>query len=59
MVEQVAKEVVNAFVPDSRMGIEISDMALLPDTESDFETFLDEKLALWREQGVRSLQIKF
>ena len=32
------------FKPDSRGGIEISDMALLPDTEADFEAFLTEKI---------------
>ena len=34
-------------------------MALLPETEEEFDTFLAEKIPAWKESGVRSLQIKF
>lgn len=47
------------FKPDSRGGIEIRDMALLPDTEAEFEAFLSEKVPLWTANKVRSLQIRF
>lgn len=43
------------FKPDSRGGIEIKDMALLPDTEVDFEAFLSDKVPAWTASGVRSL----
>lgn len=43
------------FKPDSRGGIEISDMSLLPETEQEFEAFLAEKIPIWTEQKVRSL----
>ncbi len=35
------------FKPDSRGGIEISDMALLPETEEEFDAFLTEKISAW------------
>jgi ADP-ribose pyrophosphatase YjhB (NUDIX family) len=34
-------------------------MALLPETEEEFEAFLTEKIPSWTSEGVRSLQIKF
>mmetsp|Transcript_42829 Transcript_42829/g.56602 ORF Transcript_42829/g.56602 Transcript_42829/m.56602 type:complete len:153 (-) Transcript_42829:543-1001(-) len=54
-----AQVAADPFKPDSRGGIEVSDMALLPETEEQFEAFLTEKLPVWKNEGVRSLQIKF
>ena len=34
-------------------------MALLPETEEEFDAFLTERLPAWTANGVRSLQIKF
>ena len=43
------------FKPDRFGGIEVSDMALLPETEEEFDAFLTEKVPAWKGAGVRSL----
>ena len=43
------------FKPDRFGGIEVSDMALLPETEEQFDAFLTEKVPAWKNAGVRSL----
>jgi hypothetical protein len=43
------------FTKDRYGGIEITDMALLPDTESEFESALKQWLSAWEQEGVRSV----
>ena len=49
----------NQFKPDRYGGIEIKDMALLPDTEEAFRSSLKQWIVDWESQGVRSVQIFF
>ena len=46
-------------VKDRYGGIEIKDLSLLPDTETEFEVQLAQWLREWRADGVRSVQVYF
>ena len=49
----------SSFTKDRYGGIEITDMALLPETEAAFETALAGWLPEWEQLGVRSVSVKF
>lgn len=49
----------NKFSKDQFGGVQITDMALLPETEAEFDSALVQWLSEWTTQGVRSVQIQF
>ena len=48
-----------AFVKDNYGGVQITDLALLPETEQEFDEALTKWIAEWKADGVRSVQVRF